>query len=210
MSRPTKLKLQRREDAPAQAQDETPQREDDSYSQLEYAVKRIDGVNGIHFQVEWKGASEALGTVSLQTAEGWEDINNLAPDNPDQDSIVCPEVSGDNMPLFFARGPNHSDVAFKVKAVPVYWIIDAEDIPEHNDPDWDVRRDRDYVRIEDPNDVAWQSSTMNGDDVQRAQLSLPIDSSFEVWVSMRSPEDGTLWRDHDPVVTIGSPPVHPT
>lgn len=103
-------------------------------------------------------------------------------------------------PAHFQRGPEHRDIPFEVKAVPIDWLLEAKmlgNLPR----EFIAVRDEHYQYIggSTPDETAWISSTdENG--VQCVRLKLSTRKDYEVWVRLRDPNNSEHWHTQDPII----------
>ena len=157
---------------------------------------------GVDVQVRWDGSDGDPGACEFMAASGsWSPLPNIDPSDDNNDVFYTPGSSaGAPFLVRFQRGPEHSDVRFDVKAIPIVGLGDLRDQPS----DYVAVRGRDYHYPDGtgPDDIAWTSATASQGPLT-AVIALQSKRDYELWIRLRHPTIVDRWRIIDPIVRTG-------
>lgn len=165
--------------------------------------------DGIDVRVDWNGSSASLGTFEVRTggvsendndAEDWQSCPNIT--TGQMNDLVSPDIETSSSTFWvrLQRGPDHGDVPFQAKAIPVAWKENRQPAAVESST-YIALRDLDYAYqngVTEP-DVPWQSSTLDAG-CQRLPLPLQTHRVYELWVRLQDPNDPERWHEQDPII----------
>lgn len=160
----------------------------------------------VALRVDWDGVSPDHGTFEVHMgSDVWK---TLPHPEPSRDDVISLENELENSVLLacFERGPENPSTPFQVRALPVQWLMCAQELTVLlQDMSFVAVRGRHYTYPSDLDigAIPWQGSYLIGG-TQQAELDLPVGPDYELWVRLQSPLDSDKWRLQDPIIKTGS------
>ena len=156
----------------------------------------------IDLRVDWDGVSPGYGSIEVMLAD-WENLPHPEPTGQNDVVSLENELRGNALRVRFERGPDHPRKAFKVRALPITWLMDERDLEASRESSFVALRDTHYRVDGNPQTSAWTMSTREGP-CQRAELELVVGTDYEIWISLENPTDPDAeWLEQDPIVRTG-------
>ena len=157
--------------------------------------------SGIDIRVDWDGDGANPGRFEVLVGEEqWQPCPNI--EIGEMNDLISPhKIPPDNhLTLRVCRGPDHPELPFQLRLVPITWLIMREPSTTAP-PSYTARRGADYQYQDgrSPDDFEWLWSQNEGG-MHRVNASLVKGLAYEMHVRLQDPADPERWLQQDPVV----------